>query len=112
MSLEQGDPKVDKNNLHFSLQNKRIHKYKWGQRKPKWKAWRASTSNAQAEAVGGGEGARREAERQEKPLEEKMPKRLENAADDETCHAKKKAPHLEHGTSCLASLLLPSSFFL
>jgi hypothetical protein len=55
-----------KNNLHFPSQNERIHKYKWGGRKPKWKASRASTSNAQA--IGGGEGARREAK---EPFEEK-----------------------------------------
>jgi hypothetical protein len=45
-----------------------------------------------------------------KHLKEK-PKRHDNVADDKTCHTTKKAPHLEHGISRWAPLLLPSSFF-
>jgi len=41
----------------------------------------------------------------------KKPKRPNNAADDETCRTKKKAPHLKRGISRWVPLLLPSSFF-
>jgi hypothetical protein len=44
-------------------------KYNQGQGKPKWKAPRGSTSNAQAQAIGRGEGAKEEAKGQEKPHE-------------------------------------------
>jgi hypothetical protein len=42
----------------------------------KWKVLRGSTSNTQTQVVGGGEGARREAEWQEEPPEEKSLKSL------------------------------------
>jgi len=50
---------------------KGIHEYNRGQGIPKCKAPRGSTSNAQAQTMGRGEGARKEPEGQEKPHEEK-----------------------------------------
>jgi hypothetical protein len=38
----------------------------------KWKVLRGSTSNTQVQVVGGGEGARREAEGQEEPPRKKV----------------------------------------
>jgi hypothetical protein len=49
---------------------KGIHKYNQGQRRPKWKAPRGSTFNAQAPVVGKGKGAKKKVEGQEKPHEE------------------------------------------
>jgi hypothetical protein len=78
-----------KNNMHFPSKNEKIHKYKGVEENPKWKESKVSTSNTQAQAVGRGEGARREAEGKKNHLKKK-PKRHGNAADDETCHAKRK----------------------
>jgi hypothetical protein len=50
---------------------KGIHKYNQGQGRPKWKVPRGSTSNAQAQTIGRGEGARKEVEGEEKSHEEK-----------------------------------------
>ncbi len=59
------------------------------------KSAKGSTSNTQTKAIGGGEGARMEAEGQEQPPKEELEK-LDNAADDETYHASKKEHHIRY----------------
>jgi hypothetical protein len=74
-----------KSNLHESSHHKakKIHEYKQGQKRPKWKAPRGSTSNA---------WAAKEEKRQEEPLTKK-PEKPNNAINDKACHATKNGHH-------------------
>jgi hypothetical protein len=46
-------------NCTFCHKAKRMHTYKWGQRRPRWKASKGSKAKNQAHVVGGGEETKR-----------------------------------------------------
>jgi hypothetical protein len=88
MGLKQADPKSNEHKFALCIVKQKGYAKTNGV-KGKWKVLRGSTCNTQVQVVGGGEGARREAEGK-KNHQKKEFEKSDDALDDETCHATKK----------------------
>ncbi len=71
MGLKQADPKSNEHKFALLI-IKRKGSANTNGVEGKWKLIRGSTSNTRVQVVGGGEGARREAEGQEEPPRKKV----------------------------------------